>query len=376
MDYLISVPCPLRTDGLPFTFGRAAIWPYEYDIRIQNHIHRLRAYTPVCTEYYYYLFYLYKHVGWIGGKGIGIQGLSANALHSLLFPLPPVEEQKRIVEKIKEIEPYVDKYAEAEARLNTLNNGFPEQLKKSVLQLAFHGKLVSQETDDENATLLLGDIRAKKDRLVLDGRIKRDKKEVIIFKKGNSHYEKRGKDEVCIDSELPYDLPDNWSWARLGQCLDVRDGTHDTPKYVSKGVPLLTSKNLSNGKIDFSTAKLISHEDCEAINHRSKVDDGDIMFAMIGSIGNPVLYHGNDIFSIKNMALFKKIETGIDMKYAYWFLVYAQNEMKRSASGGVQSFVSLGYLRNYLIPIPPLNEQKRIVMELEKLLPLCERLMS
>ena len=116
-------------------FGRAAIWPFDYDIRIQNHIHRLRAYAPVCTEFYYYIFYLYKHVGWIGGKGIGIQGLSSNALHALLFPLPPVEEQKRIVDIIRKIDPITEKYEIAEAKLNALNTGFPDQLKKSILQV-------------------------------------------------------------------------------------------------------------------------------------------------------------------------------------------------------------------------------------------------
>ena len=84
------------------------------------------------------------------------------------------------------------------------------------------------------------------------------------------------------------------------------------------------------------------------------------MYAMIGSIGNPVLYQGNDEFSIKNMALFKRVSNGMDMEYVYWFLVLVQEDMKKAASGGVQSFVSLGYLRNYLIPVPPIAEQKRI----------------
>ena len=100
--------------------GRAAIWPYDTDIRIQNHIHRLRAYSEVCVEYYLCIFFLYKHVGWIGGKGIGIQGLSSNALHSLLFPLPPLQEQHRIVAKIKEIAPYLVKYEQTEQHLNDL----------------------------------------------------------------------------------------------------------------------------------------------------------------------------------------------------------------------------------------------------------------
>ena len=156
--------------------------------------------------------------------------------------------------------------------------------------------------------------------------------------------------------------------------MDVRDGTHDTPRYVSEGVPLVTSKNLSNGRIDFSTAKLISKQDSDAINQRSKVDSGDIMYAMIGSIGNPVLYRGADEFSIKNMALFKCVPDGMYMEYVYWFLVLAQEDMKKAASGGVQSFVSLGYLRNYLIPVPPIVEQKRICYAIEQVLPLLAAL--
>ena len=349
--------------------GRAAIWMFDEDIRIQNHIHKLRSYTEVCTEFFYYLFYLYKHAGWIGGKGIGIQGLSANALHALLFPLPPLSEQKRIVSKIKESEPLMEKYADVEKYLDKLNTEFPDQLRKSILQEAVQGKLVPQDPTDEPVSVLLERIRAEKQHLVKEGKIKKDKHESVIFRRDNSHYEKRGSEEVCIDDEIPFEIPENWCWARMGSCLDVRDGTHDTPKYVLEGIPLVTSKNLCNGKIDFSTAKFISREDHLAISLRSKVDAGDIMYAMIGSIGNPVLYNGNAEFSIKNMALFKKIANGLDMEYVYWFLYLSQDTMKKFASGGVQSFVSLGYLRNYWTPVPPIQEQHRIVTAIKQILP-------
>ena len=349
--------------------GRAAIWMFDEDIRIQNHIHKLRSYTEVCTEFFYYLFYLYKHAGWIGGKGIGIQGLSANALHALLFPLPPLSEQKRIVSKIKESEPLMEKYADVEKYLDKLNTEFPDQLPKSILQEAVQGKLVPQDPTDEPVSVLLERIRAEKQHLVKEGKIKKDKHESVIFRRDNSHYEKRGSEEVCIDDEIPFEIPENWCWARMGSYLDVRDGTHDTPKYVLEGIPLVTSKNLCNGKIDFSTAKFISREDHLAISLRSKVDAGDIMYAMIGSIGNPVLYNGNAEFSIKNMALFKKIANGLDMEYVYWFLYLSQDTMKKFASGGVQSFVSLGYLRNYWIPVPPIQEQHRIVTAIKQILP-------
>ena len=125
--------------------GRAAIWPYDYPMCIQNHIHRLRAYVPICTRFFYYLFDLYKHAGWIGGKGIGIQGLSSNAIHVLLFPLPPLTEQHRIVSAIDSIQPYTDAYASVESTLGTLNTTFPDRLKKSILQEAVQGKLVPQD---------------------------------------------------------------------------------------------------------------------------------------------------------------------------------------------------------------------------------------
>ena len=150
--------------------GRASIWSYDYPMCIQNHIHRLRAYVPLCTRFFYYLFDLYKHIGWIGGKGIGIQGLSSNAIHSLLFPLPPLAEQHRIVETIDKLQPYTDAYADVESTLDTLNTTFPERLKKSILQEAVQGKLVPQDSSDEPAEALLERIRAEKQRLIKEGK--------------------------------------------------------------------------------------------------------------------------------------------------------------------------------------------------------------
>ena len=306
--------------------------------------------------------------------GVKMPRVGTETMTSLLVPIPPLEEQRRIVEKIDEVASTVSAYDVAYQKTETLNSAFPEALKKSILQEAVRGKLVPQDPSDEPAEALLERIRVEKQRLIKEGKIKKDKHESVIFRRDNSHYEKRGSEEVCIDEELPFEIPSGWSWSRLGTCLDVRDGTHDTPRYVSEGVPLVTSKNLSNGRIDFSTAKLISREDSQAINQRSKVDSGDIMYAMIGSIGNPVLYQGTDEFSIKNMALFKNIPAGMYMEHVYWFLVLAQEDMRKAASGGVQAFVSLGYLRNYLIPVPPIAEQKRICDTIKQTLPLLAAL--
>lgn len=277
---------------------------------------------------------------------------------SLCIPLPPLAEQKRIVAKIEELLPYIDRYAASYERLEQVNTEFPEDMKKSVLQYAIQGKLVEQRPEEGTAEELYRQIQTEKKRLIKEGKIKKEKP----------------LPEIAED-EIPFDIPESWKWCRLSDVIDVRDGTHDSPKYVPVGIPLVTSKNLVNGVIDYGNVKYITQEDADKINVRSMVDDDDILFAMIGSIGNPVLVKKDREFCIKNMALFKRFaNTDISMRYVYWFLFYAQYKLKKEASGGVQSFISLSRFREYLIPLPPVAEQNRIVAKLEEILPLCERL--
>lgn len=232
----------------------------------------------------------------------------------------------------------------------------PQQLKNAILQQAIQGKLVEQRAEEGTGEELYKAIQDEKKNLNKEGKLKKQKALPDI-----------------TEDEIPFEIPDTWKWVRLGESLDVRDGTHDTPKYVAKGYPLVTSKNLKNGIIDFDNCKYISELDYIKISERSKVDRNDILFAMIGSIGNPVLVLTDTKFSIKNMALFKNISSIIDMRYLFWFLFFSQETMKKKASGGVQSFVSLKFLREFLFPLPPLAEQKRIVEKIEELLPLVER---
>ena len=201
-------------------------------------------------------------------RGVGNKNWVMRDIANTLIVIPPLLEQQRIVSKLQEILSFADNYAQAYSKAEELNKSFPELLKKSILQEAVQGKLVPQDPSDEPASVLLERIRAEKEQLIKAGKIKRDKHESVIFRRDNSHYEKRGSEEVCIDDEIPFEIPENWCWARMGSCLDVRDGTHDTPKYVLEGIPLVTSKNLCNGKIDFSTAKFISREDHLAISVR------------------------------------------------------------------------------------------------------------
>ena len=231
----------------------------------------------------------------------------------------------------------------------------PEQLRASILQYAMEGKLVKQDPSDEPASELIKKIENKKAELIKEGKIKKSKKLPAI-----------------TDDEKPFDIPDSWEWVRLDTVLDVRDGTHDTPKYVENGIPLITSKNISNGHLDFSNIKYISEKDFTEINKRSNVEKGDIIFAMIGSIGNPVIVDTDRKFGIKNVALLKNINHSLDMNFVLHYLYLLENLWIKNASGAVQKFISLKKIRASLIPFPPLEEQRRIVAKIEKLMSLVD----
>lgn len=306
------------------------------------------------------LFWLrcFKDVFIKKATGTTFVAITGEVVKNQVIPLPPLAEQHRIVAKIEELLPLVDRYAVSYEKLKQFNAKFSEDMKKSILQYAIQGKLVEQRPEEGTGEELFQQIQAEKQRLIAEKKIKKEKSLAEI-----------------TEDEILFDIPESWKWVRLSDIIDVRDGTHDSPKYVPMGIPLVTSKNLSNGTIDYGNVKYITQEDADKINARSMVDDDDILFAMIGSIGNPVLVKKDREFCIKNMALFKKFaDTDISMQYMYWFFFYAQYKLKKEASGGVQSFISLSRFREYLVPLPPYEEQIRIANKIEQILPLCERL--
>ena len=315
-----------------------------------------------CIENKYLFFYLMsQRKNYISmGAGGAQPNISKEKIVMSLIPVPPLDEQKRIVAKIEEILPYIDQYDKAYTKLETFNKKFPEYMKKSILQMAMQGKLVEQRAEEGTADELYEQIVAEKAQLIKDGKIKKEKP----------------LPEIAED-EIPFEIPSSWKWVRFSEVMDVRDGTHDSPKYIETGIPLVTSKNISGGGLDFSNVKYISREDADKINERSNVDTGDILFAMIGSIGNPVIVNKDREFCVKNVALFKNYDKSkMCIEYVYWFLYREQYIMKKVASGGVQSFISLRVFRNYLFPLPPLEEQKRIVAKIEELLPYCDQLIK
>jgi type I restriction enzyme S subunit len=290
-------------------------------------------------------------------KGVAYPAINDGKFKKAYLPIPPLTEQDRIIKKVDKLFAEIDELKENEIKIEELQKVFPKKMKDSILQHAIQGKLTEQLPEDGDARDLLEEINREKAQLIREGKIKKEKPLPEI------------KEE-----EIPFDIPENWCWVRLGECLDVRDGTHDTPKYVSRGVPLVTGKNISNGVLDLEHVKFITNHDADKINKRSEVLVGDILFAMIGSIGNPVLVKNNEKFCIKNLALFKNIGSKLNMEFILEYLRLAQYNLKKESSGGVQSFISLQSFRMYLLPLPPLVEQKRIVEKLNRLLPLCDSL--
>ena len=254
------------------TVGRTSI----LDIDAVHNEAIISIYPYVDTENYFrdYLFYILPIVTQWGDSKNAIKGktLNSKSIANLMIPLAPLNELQRIVAKIEELLPYVDRYAAAYEKLEQFNAKFPEDMKKSILQYAIQGKLVEQRTEEGTGEELYQQIQTEKQRLIKEGKIKKEKPLPGI-----------------AEDETPFDIPESWKWCRLSDVIDVRDGTHDSPKYVPVGIPLVTSKNLVNGAIDYSNVKYITLEDADKINARSMVDDNDILFAMIGSIGNPVL---------------------------------------------------------------------------------------
>ena len=166
--------------------------------------------------------------------GVKMPRVGTETMLNFLIPLPPLSEQKRIVAKVEELMAKIDELEKTEKELNALKKAFPADMKASLLQAAMQGKLTEQLPEDGNAKDLLEQIKAEKAKLVKEGKMKKEKPLPEI-----------------TEDEIPFDIPENWEWVRLNQVLDVRDGTHDTPKYVSVGVPLVTSKNLCDGTINF-----------------------------------------------------------------------------------------------------------------------------
>ena len=318
----------------------------------------------IFNEYLFY-FLMSQKVAFVKqGEGGAQPNISKEKIVATLMPLPPLAEQYRIVAKIKELFPLVKKYKETYSAVSSLNNSFPDLLKKSILQEAVQGKLVPQDSSDEPASVLLERIRAEKERLIQEGKIKRDKHESVIYRRDNSHYEKRGSDEVCIDDEIPFVLPNGWCWSRFSSiCYKLTDGSHNPPPKTAKGFRVISARNIKNGKILFTDEdRLCDQKGFDKENSRTQITKGDVILGIIGgSIGNTAIYGYNEpVIAQRSIAIFGSL---INNRYLKLLLdsPLFQQQFNSKSNGTAQGGIYLGELANMLVPLPPYNEQNRIL---------------
>ena len=249
-----------------------------------------------------------------------------------------------------------------------------QQLKNSILQMAVQGKLVPQDPNDEPASVLLERIRKEKEQLIKEGKIKKEKNPSYIFRGAdNLPYEKVGKNEpVCIADEVPFEIPESWEWARLGTILHkLSDGTHSRPQYVPSGIPFISVKDVSGGKLDFSDCKYITEEEHRELYSRCNPERGDILLTKVGTTGIPVIVDTTDEFSLfVSVALLKFNQELLFNEYLVCLInsPLVQKQAEENTRGvGNKNWV-MRDIANTLIVIPPLLEQQRIVSKLQEIL--------
>lgn len=291
--------------------------------------------------------------------GVKMPRVGTDTMTNLLIPLPPLAEQKRIVAKIEELLPYVDRYAAAYEKLEQFNAKFPEDMKKSILQYAIQGKLVDQRSEEGTGEELYRQIQEEKKRLIKEGTIKKEKPLAEI-----------------VEDEIPFDIPESWKWVRLSEIISVLgDGIHGTPVFDEMGdYYFVNGNNLAKGHIVFKAdTKKVSFDEYE--KHKKPLDENTILISINGTIGNYAFYAGEPIILGKSACYFSVL-TGVDKEYVRhlintkFFMDYAVKEATQTTIKNV----SLKAMRMLPVPLPPLAEQKRIVAKLEEILPLCERL--
>ena len=302
-------------------------------------------------------------------KGAAIPHLNKDIFNNIFVGIPPFNEQKRIVNEINTLIPLIIKYGDYKEKLDKLNSEFPDKLKSSILQEAIQGKLVPQDSNDEPASLLLEKIRKEKERLIKEKKIKRNKNESFIYKKNGHYFEttKNNNKDICIDEDIPFEIPSSWEWCRLNTiCTKITDGSHNPPPKKDFGIPVLSVKNINQNEIDFNSIyRFTDEEGFNKENPRTDICKGDIILGIVGSIGEVAIYKSDKkVIAQRSIAIIKTEIFNYFLTYVFesnLFKKYAKTYSKGTAQRGLY----LKTLKEFLVPLPPLKEQKRIVKLLD-----------
>ena len=305
--------------------------------------------------------------------GVKMPRVGTETMTSLLVPMPPLDEQRRIVKKIDGVASAISAYDVAYQKTETLNSAFPEALKKSILQEAVQGKLVPQDPSDEPAEALLERIRAEKQRLIKEGKIKKDKHESVIFRRDNSHYEKLDAAERCIDDELPFEIPDSWEWVRLGTVFQ-----HNTGKALNASnrdgekLTYITTSNLYWDRFVLDNLKIMPFTDSEV--DKCTVQQGDLLVCEGGDIGRAAIWGSNKPMRIQNHIHRLRAYVPVCTRFFYYLLYLYKGAGWIGGKGIAIQGLSSNAIHNLLFPLPPLQEQERIVSAIDTALDIVQKL--
>ena len=308
-----------------------------------------------------YLYWLlssnYAYMQFCGKvSGAVVKNLNSDKVANSVFPLPPLAEQKRIVAKIEELLPLIDRYEQAWSKLEDFNKCFPVDMQKSILQMAIQGKLVPQVPEEGTGEELFQQIQAEKQRLIKAGTIKKEKPLPEI-----------------TEDEVPFDIPDSWKWVYIGDLFQ-----HNTGKALNSsdksGNPMeyITTSNVYWNSFTLDKLKTMLFTEAEV--DKCTVQKGDLLVLEGGDVGRAAIWNYDFPMRIQNHIHKLRPFGDLCIEYFYHIFFFYKNAGMINGKGIGIKGLSSGALHNLLVPLPPLAEQKRIVAKLEEILPMCERL--
>ena len=296
-------------------------------------------------------------------KGVAYPAINDERLSMALVPIPPVSEQRRILKQLLEILPTIQMYDITHQRLEKLNDTFPAQLKKSILQDAVQGKLVLQDPADEPASALLERIRAEKEQLIKEGKIKRDKHESVIFRRDNSYYEKVDGIERCIDDELPFEIPENWEWVRFFSIVEIATNLVSPERYFD--YMHIAPDNIEKSTGTLLECRTVAQDKVSSPNHL--FFKGQILYSKIRPLLRKAVIAPFDGLCSADMY---PLKTPLNKEYLLRYIL--SDSFNAQVATAMSSRVKMpkinqAELSKVLIPVPPIQEQERIVNKIKEL---------
>ena len=334
-----------------------------------SHVTTVRVNAALISDYIYYALTYYQPYLEKNCSGSTNQTeLKPAVIANLFIPVPPYAEQRRIVQKLSDVLPLVMVYNDKETALETYNNDFPSQLKKSILQYAVQGKLVPQDPADEPASVLLARIRAEKEQLIKSGKIKRDKHESVIFRRDNSYYERVDGIERCIDDEMPFEIPESWRWTRWGTVATSIQYGYNAPAKQCGRIRMVRISDIHENLVTWTTVPFCDIDELDISTYL--LQPNDILFARTGgTVGKSFLVRDVPYEAIYAGYLIRtRYSALLCPQYLKYFMespLYWQ-QLKTGTTATAQPNCNGQTLSNMLLPLPPAKEQYRIVEKINR----------